>query len=89
MTNRSIRLYLSVHWSLLLLLQAGTYIHIRALPSRTADPVTFDGQRAYADVETQVAFGPRMPGTEGHAKIQEWMREELVAGGLAGGNPGI
>jgi hypothetical protein len=41
----------------------------------------FDGWRAYADVETQVAFGPRIPGTEGHAKVQEWMRAELEATG--------
>jgi glutaminyl-peptide cyclotransferase len=41
----------------------------------------FSGQRAYADVETQVAFGPRIPGSEGHAKIREWMQEELVKAG--------
>ncbi len=27
----------------------------------------FDGQAAYRAVETQVAFGPRIPGTPGHA----------------------
>ena len=46
-----------------------------------AEPVTFDGQRAYANVETQVAFGPRLPGSEGHAKVREWVREELVEAG--------
>ena len=46
-----------------------------------AEPVTFDGQRAYANVETQVAFGPRLPGSEGHTKVREWVREELVEAG--------
>lgn len=59
---------------------AGWYIYSRHSQPRT-DPVTFDGQRAYADVETQVAFGPRVPGLEGHAKIQDWMREELAKAG--------
>ena len=45
------------------------------------EPVPFNGQRAYTDVETQVAFGPRSPGTEGHAKIREWMRSELESAG--------
>jgi glutaminyl-peptide cyclotransferase len=33
------------------------------------------------DVEIQVNFGPRIPGTEGHAKIVEWMQEELSQAG--------
>ena len=59
---------------------AGWYIYSR-LSRPEPGPVSFDGQRAYADVATQVAFGPRLPGSEGHAKIREWMREELVAAG--------
>jgi len=47
----------------------------------TLVPISFDGQRAYADVQTQVAFGSRVPGSDGHAQIQEWMREELEAAG--------
>ena len=45
------------------------------------DPVKFDGQRAYTDVQTQVAFGARHPGTEGHARLQEWIRAELESAG--------
>jgi Zn-dependent M28 family amino/carboxypeptidase len=41
----------------------------------------FDGQRALADVETQVAFGPRTPGSSGHAQVQDWMRSELSEAG--------
>ena len=47
----------------------------------TLDPSTFDGQRAYADVLTQVSFGARVPESEGHAKIQEWMQAELESAG--------
>jgi len=49
--------------------------------SPTPASIRFDGQRAYADVETQVAFGARIPGSEGHAKVQEWMRAELESAG--------
>lgn len=58
-----------------------------AEPSETASatltpiPVVFDGERAYEDVKTQVAMGPRVPETEGHARIQEWIDQELVAAG--------
>lgn len=45
------------------------------------ETVTFDGQRAYADVQTQVAFGPRIPGSAGHEQIREWMRAELESAG--------
>jgi len=78
-TNKSARLYLWII-GFLLLIGAGWYIYSR-LPQPETGPVTFNGQRAHADVETQVAFGPRLPGSEGHAMIREWMREELVAAG--------
>src|SRR5215208_5774994 len=51
------------------------------LPQSTGAPLTFDGQRAYADVQSQVAFGSRVPGTDGHAQIQTWMQEQLVKAG--------
>ena len=38
---------------------------------------TFSGQRAYALVEKQLAFGPRVPGTEGHEAQARWMVEYL------------
>ncbi|HVF25113.1 MAG TPA: M28 family peptidase [Anaerolineales bacterium] len=79
MTNKSIVLYLSII-GLLLISAIGWYVFaLRAQP--TPDPLFFDGQRAYADVQTQVTFGPRIPGTEGHAKIREWIRDELVKAG--------
>jgi Zn-dependent M28 family amino/carboxypeptidase len=58
------------------------YTYSYLLPDRrTAEPAAFDGQRAYADVQTQVNFGPRIPGSDGHARVQEWMRQELESAG--------
>jgi len=37
----------------------------------------FDGEAALELVRTQVAFGPRIPGTEGHARQLEWMVARL------------
>lgn len=79
MKNRSIAIYISTI-GLLLLIVAGWYVFaFQTQPE--PDSVRFDGQRAYADVETQVAFGARIPGSEAHAKVQEWMREELESAG--------
>ena len=38
---------------------------------------SFDGAVAMAHVETQVAFGPRVPGSEGHASQLGWMIDLL------------
>lgn len=79
MTKKSIALYLAVI-GLLLVITVGWYVY--ALQSQPgAASVSFDGERAYADVQTQVAFGPRSVGAEGHAKVMEWIREELVKAG--------
>jgi len=40
-------------------------------PARPSRP--FDGEAAYRAVETQVAFGPRVPGTPGHAAEAAWL----------------
>lgn len=37
----------------------------------------FDGEAAHALVAQQVAFGPRVPGSEGHARQLAWMEEYL------------
>lgn len=75
MTRRSVALYLSVI-GLLLVATFGWYT-FSFISQPPAESILFDGQRAYADVQTQVTFGSRVPGSEGHAKIQEWMQEEL------------
>jgi Zn-dependent M28 family amino/carboxypeptidase len=78
-TKKSIALYLSII-GLLLLGAMGWYAFaFRSQP--TLKSLSFDGQRAYADVQTQVAFGSRAPGSEGHAQILAWMRGELESAG--------
>ena len=79
MKNKSIAIYMTVI-GLLLVSVTGWYVFAFQTQPAT-DSVLFDGQRAYADVVTQVAFGARIPGSEGHAKVREWMREELESAG--------
>lgn len=43
----------------------------------------FDGQRAFAYVEQQCAFGPRNPGSEGHRKCLDFLEAELKAAGAS------
>ena len=38
-----------------------------------APPREFDGAAAMRNVETQVAFGPRVPGTEAHQRMGSWL----------------
>ena len=79
MKNKSIIIYIT-SIGLLLVIIAVWYMYAFQIQP-TAAPVQFDGQRAYADVETQVAFGTRIPGSAGHTQVQEWMRAELEAAG--------
>jgi Zn-dependent M28 family amino/carboxypeptidase len=81
MTKKSITLYLIII-GLLLVLAVGWYVFaLHASRQPETAPASFDGRQAYADVQTQVAFGPRVPETEGHAQVQEWMRAELESAG--------
>jgi Zn-dependent M28 family amino/carboxypeptidase len=41
----------------------------------------FDGQRAYQDVVNQMAFGPRIPGSEAHQQAEEYIATELEKAG--------
>ena len=83
MTKKSIALYLGII-GLLLLVAAGWYGYAfltQPEPTATSGTLTFDGIRAYSDVQTQVALGPRIPGSQGHAQVLEWIRDELVKAG--------
>jgi hypothetical protein len=40
---------------------------------KSAPPREFDGAAAFAYLERQLAFGPRIPGTEGHARAGAWI----------------
>lgn len=44
--------------------------------TRTPKPV-FSGEQAFAYVHTQVDFGPRIPGSDGHHAALQWMLGEL------------
>jgi glutaminyl-peptide cyclotransferase len=46
-----------------------------------AAPPRFNGERALRDVHSQVAFGPRTPGSAAQAQFLEWSRSELAAAG--------
>jgi glutaminyl-peptide cyclotransferase len=48
---------------------------------RPQTPTGFNGQRAYQDVQYQVALGPRTPGSEAHGKVITWMSEGLNKSG--------
>ena len=79
MTRKSVALYLL---SIGLLLAGTIAWYTYSFASQPPpEPVRFNGQRAYADVQTQVDFGSRIPGSEGHAKIQAWMQTELESAG--------
>lgn len=41
----------------------------------------FDAQRAYQNVKDQVAFGPRLPGSESHQRTVDWIASELRRAG--------
>lgn len=45
-------------------------------------PTSFMTDSAYAFVEKQVAFGPRVPGTTAHAGCAEWMKMKLSSYGF-------
>ncbi len=66
MNRRSITIYL-IAIEILLALMLAWYVRAFLLGQGTAS-AKFDGVRALADVQTQVAFGPRIPGSDAHAK---------------------
>lgn len=63
-------------FALLVLVIAFSGVYIWFSVGRSA-PETFDGQRAFEDVRFQTGLGPRIPGSEAHRKIVNWMVSEL------------
>ncbi len=45
------------------------------------DTLTFSGEEALAHVQTQVAFGTRITGTESHTAMGDWVIQRLSEGG--------
>jgi len=77
-TKKAASIYL-VSIGLILTLVIGWYV--ASFLTHESATAAFDGSLAYADVQTQVAFGPRVPGSAGHAMIQEWISAELQKAG--------
>ena len=81
--TRSIRGY-SIEISLLLALAAsvGFFGYLGyGLVQPTPDTITFSGEEALAHVQTQLEFGPRITGTDGHKAVGDWVIRELSEGG--------
>jgi len=47
------------------------------VPVTGRDIPEFDGARAFTYLEEQVSFGPRVPGTEAHARTRDWIVRRL------------
>lgn len=76
---RSLRTY-SIEFALLLALVAalGFFGYLGyGLVQPTPDTITFSGEEALAHVETQLAFGPRITGTEAHREMGDWVIQDL------------
>jgi glutaminyl-peptide cyclotransferase len=72
MTTRS---KLKVIFGLSGVMLLGVSIWLTTIPF--SNPTQFDGQRAYADVATQISFGPRVPGSHAHQQAIEYIQQEL------------
>lgn len=79
MKNKAIVIYLSMIGSLFIAAAGWYYYAFQTQPEVAFN--LFDGARAYSHVQTQVAFGPRIPGTDGHALTQKWIQEEMLNSG--------
>ncbi len=79
MTKKRKAIYLSVIGTVLLVVVA--WYAIAYVQAKRSTPPAFDAARAYADVQTQVAFGPRIPGSTAHAREVDWIRQQLEAAG--------
>lgn len=79
MTRRRILIYLGA--ILVLFMGMLAWYGVAFMRGQQNASTTFDGARAYQDVKTQVAFGPRIPGTPAHAKTVEWIKQQLESAG--------
>lgn len=59
--------------AILILAVVGAYL----LFFQPKEPISFNGNRAYSDVEKQLAFGPRTPGSAAHQNFIDWLTAEL------------
>lgn len=78
MIKRNVTIYLTIIFSLLALV---AIYYTASFLDRPTVSASFNSERAYADVLTQVEMGARTPGSAGHLQIREWMRTELESAG--------
>lgn len=81
---RTARNKLYFRWAVLETLLIAVLVSSGCRPFLDISPVKsgkFQGERAFQDVETQLGFGPRYPGTEGHRQVQRWIQQELEEAG--------
>jgi glutaminyl-peptide cyclotransferase len=76
MATRSKR-FLFYFFSGMLLISASGWLVLRELQPTSH----FDGTRAYQDVLSQVAYGPRTPGSAAHAQVFTYIQQELKQAG--------
>lgn len=50
-----------------------TIVLLTGCEGGTPPPREFDGAQALRYIETQLAFGPRIPGSPGHARMADWL----------------
>lgn len=69
---------------LLLALLVGLLITIYMITTNNStqpEARSFDGERAFNDVEYQVELGPRVPTSQAHAQVISWLEQELALSG--------
>jgi len=55
-------------------------IFIQSTGTKQED-IHFSGERAFQDIEFQVSLGPRIPGTQAHNQVVDWITSELTQSG--------
>lgn len=65
------------HWSLVLLVAAMCMSCGRQVKQASVERHAFSGDSAYAFVEQQLAFGPRVPNSKGHMDCAVWLVQQL------------
>lgn len=66
---------------ILIILTIITFLRLADNKAKNASEIKFNAERAYDDVGKQVDFGPRIPGSEGHREVVEWIEGELIESG--------
>lgn len=68
--------------SIILLATLFVLIYILVLNNRSKSELTqFDGEQAYEDVAYQISLGPRIPASQAHSQVGQWIEGELSKNG--------